>query len=303
MLIINKKFIERWSSEYDHRTWGTYHQTEEATILAWLSKQGKPEFLNKEYFTRLGRWKTLRWRRTRESNNEHEIIEATHSAYVAKNDLEKLNILRGLKGVGIAVASTILYCLEPDKFAIYDYHVRNSLRKAGKLVTGAKGSISKTWLEYTRVVRELSDLYSKPLREVEKALYAYDKWGCNISEPGAKRKKGKTEVNQRKNKKLLTQVEIMKRVDVIRDNSTRTLCHKCLTLLQQRGCYAVHCREDNISVHDKDGLLLRFCPSTVHFSVRYKAKNGELGRRNQILEMDNFSRILDDLRSWGRIAW
>jgi hypothetical protein len=183
MLVINKKFIERWSGEYDRRARGTY---EEAAILDWLSKQGESKFLNKEYFIRLGRWKTPRYQETRKTNNEQDIIEATRSAYEAEYDLEKLNILRRLKGVGIAVASTILYYLQPDKFAIYDYHIRNSLEKAGKLTNGAKVDSSKVWLEYTQIIRKLSTLYNKTPREVEKALFAYDIWGCGESEANDK---------------------------------------------------------------------------------------------------------------------
>lgn len=303
MLVIDKGFLKRWSGEYDCRTRGTYARTEEAAILDWVSKQGEPKFLNKEYFIRLGRWKTLRWHKTRESNNEQNIIEATRSACVATHDLGKLTILRGLQGVGIAVASTILYYLQPDNFAIYDYHVRNSLNKAGKLSEAAKGDSSKVWLEYTRIIRELSSRYNKTLREVEKALYAYDKWGCGGNEPEGKRKGGQMKLRQRKEQRPLEQAEIEKRINVIGNSSIRTLCYECLGLLQQNECYAVHCREDNISVHDEDGLLLRFCPSTGYFSVRYKKQNGELGGRNQILEMNDFNRILDDLRSWGRITW
>jgi len=108
MLVINKQFIEECSAQYDRRNQGTDDQIEERAILNWLFTQGQPKFLNKEYFIRVGRWKTPRYEATREKNDEQKIIEETRSAYLAKKDLEKLNILRRLKGVGTAVASTIL---------------------------------------------------------------------------------------------------------------------------------------------------------------------------------------------------
>lgn len=183
MLIIDRKFIERWCSEYDQRNRGTYDQIEETAILNWVSKQSEPKFLNKEYFIRLGRWKTRRYAATRETNDEHDIIETTRSAYLAKDDLLKL---KRLKGVGVAVASAILYYLQPDEFAIFDYHVRNTLKKAGKLSKGEEDNSDKVWLEYTRIVREESRLHNKTLREVEKALFAYDKWGCKENEVESK---------------------------------------------------------------------------------------------------------------------
>ncbi|MBM4463526.1 MAG: hypothetical protein FJ012_09405 [Chloroflexi bacterium] len=196
MLVINKQFIEECSAQYDRRNQGTDDQIEERAILNWLFTQGQPKFLNKEYFIRVGRWKTPRYEATREKNDEQKIIEETRSAYLAKKDLEKLNILRRLKGVGTAVASTILYYLQPDKFAIYDYHVRNSLKKAGKLSNGAGGDSSKVWLEYTQIVRKLSGVYGKTLREVEKALFAYDKWGCGENEADDKTEAETMEQNE-----------------------------------------------------------------------------------------------------------
>jgi hypothetical protein len=303
VLGINKRFIERWSGRYDRRTRGTHNQIEEAAILAWLSKQGEPRFLNKEYFIRLGRWKTPRYQNTRETNSEENIIEVTLSAHNAKNDLAKLNILRRLKGVGIAVASTMLYYLQPDRFAIYDYHVRNSLKKAGKLSGTTKNSGTERWLKYTRTIRRLSRVYNKTLREVEKALYAYDKWGRVRSDPDGEKKGEQMKTAQRKKMSELTQAEIGDRINAIKHKSERARCYDCLALLNKNGCAFMHCREDNISVYDKRGFLLRICPSTRYFSVRPKNKNNKLGRRIPILSKDDCNRILRDLRSWGRITW
>jgi len=186
MLIIDREFIERCCSEYDRRNQGKYDQIEETAILNWVSKQSGPKFLNREYFIRVGRWKTPRYAATRETNDEHNIIETTRSAYLAKGDLLKLNILKRLKGVGNAVASTILYYLQPDKFAVFDYHVRNTLKQAGKLTKGEEDNSAKVWLKCTQEIRELLSLHNKTLREVEKALFAYDKWGCGGSEVESK---------------------------------------------------------------------------------------------------------------------
>ena len=177
MLIIDREFIERCCSEYDRRNQGKYAQIEETAILNWISKQREPKFLNKEYFLRVGRWKTPRYAATRKTNNAHNIIEITRSAYLAKDDLLKLKTLKRLNGVGNAVAGTILYYLLPEKFGIFDYHVRNTLKEAGKLTKGEEDDSARVWLKCTQEIRKLSSLHNKTLREVEKALFAYDKWG------------------------------------------------------------------------------------------------------------------------------
>jgi integrase len=252
---------------------------------------------------RLGRWKTPRYQKTRETNSEENIIEVTLSAHKAKDDLEKLNTLRRLRGVGIAVASTMLYYLQPDSFAIYDYHVRNSLKKAGRLSRTAKNNSSEVWLLYTQIIRRLSGFHSKTLREVEKALYAYDKWGCGGSDPDGKKKGEQMKTKERRKIRLLEPAEVRKRINAIKDESERTRCYECLTLLNQNGCLFAHCRKDNISVYDKRKFILRICPSTRYFSARPKDRNNKLGRRIRISSMNDFKRILRHLRSCGIITW
>lgn len=177
VLIIDVGFINRFCSEYDNHTRGTSDQFEEQAILDGLSKQGEPKYLSREYFIRLGRWKTPRYADTREKNADNSIIETTRSAYVATEDLVKIKILKRLKGVGTAVASTILYYLQPDKFPIFDYHARRTLIKACKLNEWEDNDTEKVWLRYTHEIREIAGLNNKSIREVEKALFAYDKWG------------------------------------------------------------------------------------------------------------------------------
>ena len=186
MLVINKEFIERCCSEYDRRNQGKYDQIEETAILNWVSRQSEPKFLNREYFIRLGRWKTPRYAATRETNDKHNIIATTRSAYLAKDDLLKLNKLKRLKGVGVAVASTILYYLQPGNFPIFDFHARHTLVKAGRLSESEDNDSDKVWLKYTKEIRRISSFHNKTIREVEKALFAYDKWGCGENEVGSK---------------------------------------------------------------------------------------------------------------------
>jgi len=197
MLIIDRQFIERWCSEYDRRNRGKYDQIEETAILNWVSKQSEPKFLNKEYFIRLGRWKTPRYAATRETNDEHNIIETTGSAYLAKDDLLKLNILKRLKGVGVAVASTILYYLQPGNFPIFDFHARHTLIKAGRLSESEDNDSDKVWLKYTKEIRQISSFHNKTIREVEKALFTYDKWGCGESEVESKSEGGEMDKNNK----------------------------------------------------------------------------------------------------------
>lgn len=175
MLVINKEFIRKWSSVYNERFKDGEDESEEITIRSWLSEQKEPKFLNKEYFVRLGRWKTKRATKHYKTNDENEIIKITRTAYLASDESHKLNILRTLRGVGIAVAATILHYLQPDVFPIFDYHVRYALKEANLWTRDKDDASEQAWLDYLKIMRGLSDKFGVSLRDLDKAMFAYDK--------------------------------------------------------------------------------------------------------------------------------
>lgn len=177
MLVLDAKFVQQWRDKYNEIFEGSYDQNEENAIRDWLSKQGKPKYLNKEYFVRLGRWKTKRQTSNYEANHESDVIEATRSAYQASDELVKLNILKKLKGVGVAVAATILHYLQSNTFPIFDYHARTTLKRAGFWNRSEDDASNQAWLEYTNIMRGLSARLNVSLRDLDKALFAYDKYG------------------------------------------------------------------------------------------------------------------------------
>ena len=145
--------------------------------------QNEPKFLNKEYFVRLGRWKTKRQTSNYESNAEKSIIELTRLAYTASDPTTKLNYLRQLRGVGVAVAATILHYFHPNVYPIFDYHARNTLTEAGYWKRGEDAASVNDWLEYVKIMQRLSKRIGMSLRDLDKALFAYDKYGGNVVTP------------------------------------------------------------------------------------------------------------------------
>jgi len=177
VLFIDREFVQQWSRRYDTKFEGGYDQSEEREIRDWLSDQGEPKYLNKQYFVRLGRWKTKRQTSNYKRNEESKIIEVTRSAYQSSDALIKLNILKTLRGVGVAVAGTILHYLHPDRFPIFDYHARRTLKKAGLWSRDENDDSDQAWLEYTALMQDLASRLGTSLRELDKALFAYDKYG------------------------------------------------------------------------------------------------------------------------------
>lgn len=180
MCDVDAEFVRHWTKVYDANR-STHGEIEENAIMDWVSRQPEPKFLNKEYFVRLGRWKTPRYNHTRKANPEKTIIEVTRLAYQMRDDLSKLQTLRRLNGVGVAVASAILYFMEPHRYAIFDYHVRNALNKRHCWNRGEKDYTKQAWLEYVSITRRLAGRIGVDLRTLEKALLAHDKYGDKAS--------------------------------------------------------------------------------------------------------------------------
>jgi len=171
--LLTAEFVTRWAATYDRHA--GYDQDEELEIKNQLA-QLKPKHLTKALFLRLGRWKTARQSRNYESNSESLVKEATLLASKANDDALKLHVLTSLRGVDIAVASTISHFLDPDSFPIFDVRVRRSLTRAGEWARRADDSSKNAWLEYVAATRRLCKRLSVSQRKLDKALWAYDKY-------------------------------------------------------------------------------------------------------------------------------
>ena len=177
MLEISAEFVRQFADKYDEEFKDSQDEKDEKAIREWLSQQPEPKHLNKDFFVLLGRWKSKRPTPFYKANDERLIEEATRLAYEITNERIKLHILKVLKGVQVPVASTILHYLYPDKFPIFDEYARATLEKAGKWSRPISDASDEAWLEYTALMRNLSNSLGVTLRELDKALWAYYKWG------------------------------------------------------------------------------------------------------------------------------
>ena len=175
MLIIDKSFVQKWSNVYDERFSGGKATSEEIAIRDWLNELEEPKYLNKKYFMRLGIWKTARAKDHYKENDEEDIIDTTRTAYTAGNALVKLKLLMTLSGVGVAVASTIIHFLQPSEFPIFDYHCRYVLVEAGFWKRDKDDASARAWIDYVEIMRQLAGNLKVSLRELDKAMFAYDK--------------------------------------------------------------------------------------------------------------------------------
>ena len=175
MLRISRSFVREWAGEYDHRC-DPASRAEEQALKAWLRGQQEPKYLDKGHFIRLARWTAPRQLEAYRSNNPTFVRQATRLAYQATLPRLKVHILSGLDGVSVTVAATILHFFHPRLFPIFDVHARTTLKKAGLWKRRIDDAGIDAWDDYVGVMRSLARRFRVSLRDLDKALYAYDRW-------------------------------------------------------------------------------------------------------------------------------
>lgn len=125
-----------------------------------------------------------------ERNSDHEVERRSRAALEASNDVEAINELTELSGVGVPVASTVLTVADPSRYAIVDYRAFRGLAAAKpRLVEPDEYTTLATFLGhfrryldapesyafYVENVRELAEAEDLSPRQVDMALWAFDK--------------------------------------------------------------------------------------------------------------------------------
>jgi hypothetical protein len=95
----------------------------------------------------------------------------TAAAFLARGDATRLQLLLGLRGVGVAVASVVLHFAHPARYPIYDVRVRAALGRLG-FRTRFPPTLAG-WVSYAETVRALAVRYRVSLRTLDKALWRF----------------------------------------------------------------------------------------------------------------------------------
>ena len=135
-----------------------------------VNKRG---WLEKSEFLTICLWKSRRPKRLYNLNTEKEIVSKSKLTFKEKDELKKIKILTELKGVQIPTASAILSVVNPDIYPIIDVRCIQSLTDLGMIKW--KTITENTWIEYLKIIRNLSKENNKTAREIEKGLFAYNR--------------------------------------------------------------------------------------------------------------------------------
>lgn len=175
MITLTRAFVREWAGVYDRRA-KPRDRAVEREVKGWLRGQPSTKHLDKRHFVQLARWKTTRGSAAYERNSSALVRETTLLASRMSNERLKVHVLTALDGVSITVAAAILHFFNPRLYPVFDIRDRTTLKKAGWWPRPRADAELDAWEEYVAVMRKLSRRLRVSLRELDKALYAYDRW-------------------------------------------------------------------------------------------------------------------------------
>lgn len=132
-------------------------------------------YLKKDELLEIVRWKSARAIRKAEANSEEIIEKITRFAFETDSEEVKMRVLTSLNGVSIPMASSILTIPYPELYGIIDIRGWHTLYNLG-LVDYKKDVFNiKDWLLYLKIIRDIGKKYGITPREVDKAIFMYDR--------------------------------------------------------------------------------------------------------------------------------
>ena len=180
--MIDIEFIEKWSKIYDYPNKYTYEE-----ILDTV----KEEIKENEIISDLTLYKIIYWknggRNRHVKRNPYPIYEEAIKDVLLLEGEQKLSRLDGLPGILLPNASTIVHFIYPDSFPIVDIRtVRTMFRKfkdEKKEIPYLDPYFKINYYKYhlygyslfRNEILEISNKTGRPLREIDRALFAFDK--------------------------------------------------------------------------------------------------------------------------------
>jgi thermostable 8-oxoguanine DNA glycosylase len=121
-------------------------------------------------------WDEQQIQEFRRENGDSEIRSVVNDAIEAPSELEAVESLRSLHGVGVPMASAILLFVNPERYPVLDKHAWETLREIGYLEHDLSDEPSvEEYLSYVEVCRTLATEYEVGLRTLDRALWVIGK--------------------------------------------------------------------------------------------------------------------------------
>lgn len=167
MINLSRQIIIDYAEKYDSK----YRFKDDSKIEKEMKEcLAERNYLTREDFIKIGRWKSPRPTKHYESNSDDLVREVSQIAFGTKNEEIKIGILTLLNGCHYPLASVLLHFKYPSLYPIIDFRALWSLR--GTEQKSIRYSYN-FWQEYVNEIRKISKDYDVDLRTIDKALWKY----------------------------------------------------------------------------------------------------------------------------------
>ena len=145
----------------------------ERTLYKNGKKWAKKGWLTKHEFLSICLWKSRRPKNRYSKNSTAKIKQITSLAFKERDESVKMEILTRLKGVSIPTASALLSVTNPKKYPVIDKRCVTSLKDL-HLIEWETITLA-SWTKYLYTIRDIAKRQNKSARDIEKALFAYNR--------------------------------------------------------------------------------------------------------------------------------
>jgi len=124
-------------------------------------------------FVQMCRWKSPRARHLWETNSPLRIRAVSRQVLAARSERRRMQLLTGLRGVGVPIASAILTLLDPRRYGVLDircWQLLFAIRSVDANRRGQGFTIAQ-WEQYLRALREHARRLRTTARAVEYTLF------------------------------------------------------------------------------------------------------------------------------------
>ncbi len=143
------------------------------TLIREFATARRRGYLTKTELEKVCAWKSPRVMKQVKRNGPVAVRNITRSAFSCNSEMEKIETLLALHGVGIPMASAILMFSNPRRYAVIDIRGWQLLHAMKAVVANDRG-VNLTpgqWIEFLAIVRSQARRLGVTARDVQRALF------------------------------------------------------------------------------------------------------------------------------------
>jgi hypothetical protein len=144
-----------------------------AALLRDLAGVRRRGCFTRDEFLRMCRWKSPRARHLWSANGAARIRAVSHRVLATRDEQRRMELLTGLRGVGVPMASAILTLIDPRRYGVLDIRAWQLLFALRSVTANRRGQgfTIAQWLDYLAALRHHARRLRVSARTIEYTLF------------------------------------------------------------------------------------------------------------------------------------